>query len=358
MKNTIIRNIAICIILIVISVSLPSTSHSEQLKYSKLINRKYKNNSNALNSGYVTLDKLRNMIGVDNRYTGKNITVAIIDSGIYSSDDLIKPFNRIIAFKDFVNGSNIPYDDNGHGTAIAGIIGGNGFMSKGVYKGIAPECNIVGIKVLDKYGNADVENVINAINWVCENKTKYNIKILNMSLGIRNNNEMEKPLKDSIDRAINDNILVISSVGNKIDANDMYMPAEFPEVLAVGSIEDVTIEKSNNYKLAYFSDYWNSENGESKPDLLAPGNLILSLQSNVLFNPTQQNDMSMNVSYTISSGTSEAAAVVSGVAAVLMQEYPNENSYLIKNLILDNCIKIKCDTDAQGRGFLYLHTDK
>ena len=98
---------------------------------------------------YLTLDTLRSMVGDSGKYTGQGITVAVIDSGTFQHDDLIKPQNRIMAFKDFVNNANSVYDDNGHGTAICGIIAGNGYMSGGAYQGIAPNCNLVVAKVLN-----------------------------------------------------------------------------------------------------------------------------------------------------------------------------------------------------------------
>ena len=81
-------------------------------------------------------------------FTGKGIVVAVIDTGIYPHPDLTTPTNRILAWKDFVNGSNSPYDHNGHGTHVAGIIAGNGQVSKGKYRGMAPDAKLVGIKVM------------------------------------------------------------------------------------------------------------------------------------------------------------------------------------------------------------------
>ena len=82
-------------------------------------------------------------------YTGKSITISILDTGICPIEDFTMPHNRIIAFKDFVAGKFEPYDDNGHGTHVSGIAAGNGFLSEGKYMGIAPECNIVSLKILE-----------------------------------------------------------------------------------------------------------------------------------------------------------------------------------------------------------------
>ena len=86
-------------------------------------------------------------------YYGQRIGVAIVDTGISLHKDFIEGGNRVIAFKDFISGRKEPYDDNGHGTHVAGIIGGNGYSSKGKYMGIAPACNFIVIKVLDNRGD-------------------------------------------------------------------------------------------------------------------------------------------------------------------------------------------------------------
>lgn len=117
--------------------------------------------------------------------TGKGKVVAIVDSGVYPHPVLTRPTNRIIAFKDFIYGKTEPYDDYGHGTHVAGIIAGNGYCSNGLYKGIAPEAGVVGVKVLDQYGNGRVSNVIAGIQWVIENKERYGIDVLNLSLGAK-----------------------------------------------------------------------------------------------------------------------------------------------------------------------------
>ncbi|HEX9060233.1 MAG TPA: S8 family serine peptidase, partial [Clostridia bacterium] len=135
----------------------------------------------------ITLSEVAEMVGVreerNKGFTGKGITIAIIDTGVYEHDDLIKPKNRILKFKDFINDADLPYDDSGHGTAIAGIIAGNGF-SNNDYIGMAPDANLVVIKALTRTENAKLSVLIDSLNWVIENKEKYNIKILNLSLGL------------------------------------------------------------------------------------------------------------------------------------------------------------------------------
>ena len=86
------------------------------------------------------------------RYTGKGVTIAIVDTDVFPHNDLIRPANRIVGFKDFVNENSAPYDDDGHGKHVAGIVSGNAFSSRGKHMGITPDSNIIDVKVLGKYG--------------------------------------------------------------------------------------------------------------------------------------------------------------------------------------------------------------
>lgn len=147
--------------------------------------------------------------------TGKGVTVAVVDTGIYPHPDLLQPVNRIIAFKDFVNKKTSPYDDNGHGTHVAGIIAGNGAMSEGRYKGIAPEADLVGVKVLDNTGGGSTSNVIAGIEWVVKNMSIYNIKVLNLSLGARTTeSHSTDPLSQAAEAARNAGLVVVAAAGN------------------------------------------------------------------------------------------------------------------------------------------------
>ena len=132
------------------------------------------------------MDRVRKIVNAEwahrNGYTGSGITVAIMDTGIAAHIDLN---TRVVGFVDYVNGRKGAYDDNGHGTHVAGILGGSGFASHGKYTGIAPGCNILSIKVLDHLGNGNTRNVIRALNWLLKNREKYKIRILNISVGDR-----------------------------------------------------------------------------------------------------------------------------------------------------------------------------
>ena len=116
---------------------------------------------------------------VQRKYNGKNISVAILDTGIFLHPDFA---GRVLQFKDFIHQIADPYDDSGHGTHVAGCLAGDGYLSDGKYCGIAPSCNLIIGKVLDNKGLGNIDNVIDAIQWILQNKENYNTRILNISI--------------------------------------------------------------------------------------------------------------------------------------------------------------------------------
>ncbi len=144
--------------------------------------------------------------------TGKGIGVAVIDTGIFPHVDFD---NRIIAFQDMEHGRKEPYDDNGHGTHIAGILGGSGSASRGKCRGIAPECDFIGIKVLDKQGNGKKEHVLQAFQWILENHVKYHIRIVNISVGTTYRSDGDhRILIDGVDQVWDAGLVVVAAAGN------------------------------------------------------------------------------------------------------------------------------------------------
>ena len=126
----------------------------------------------------------------------KLMTVAVIDSGIYPHIDFK---NRIVAFKDFVNGRKNAYDDCGHGTHVSGIIAGSGYASHGRIKGICPAARLAGIKVLDRLGNGRIENVLDATDWIISHQKDLNIRIVNISFGATTFGEKENLIALGLD---------------------------------------------------------------------------------------------------------------------------------------------------------------
>ena len=148
-------------------------------------------------------------------YTGAGVTVAFIDSGItsYQHPDLAD--GRVLAFVDFVNGRTTKYDDNGHGTAVAGIIGGTGKLSSKKYAGMAPGASLVSLKVLDENGRGSVGDILKALDWVYTNGAAYGVRVVNLSAGAAvTESYYTDPLTLATKALVDKGITVVAAAGN------------------------------------------------------------------------------------------------------------------------------------------------
>jgi len=280
----------------------------------------------------------------DKSYEGEGITIAVIDTGVAPHYDLTRPKNRLIGFKDFVNNKTAPYDDNGHGTHVAGIIAGNGFSSRGRYVGIAPKANILAIKALNAQGGGNISDVVAAISYAIETKDKYNTKILNLSLGTPANVPSDKdPLCKAVDAATKAGLIVIVAAGNSGPKEGTILsPGISKNVITVGAVDDKrTIDPSDD-TIAPFSSRGPTIEGLMKPDIVAPGVNIRSLSNTSLDG------------YLSLSGTSMATPLVSGSVALLLNKYGNLSLEEVRKKLVSSCIDLKDSKEKQGAGMLNL----
>lgn len=280
----------------------------------------------------------------DKGYEGEGITVAIIDTGVAPHYDLTRPSNRIVGFKDLVNNKNIPYDDNGHGTHVAGIIAGNGSSSKGRYVGIAPKANILAIKALDENGGGASSNIVEAISYIIETKDKYNTKVINLSIGTPANNVCEKdPLCRAVEKAVQAGLIVVVAAGNSgPERGTILSPGTSKNAITVGAVDDKRTIDTSDDTIAPFSSRGPTNEGYPKPDIVAPGVNINSLSNNKLDG------------YSALSGTSMATPVVSGAVALLFNKYENIKPHEVKQKLLKSCIDLNDSIEMQGAGLLNL----
>lgn len=267
----------------------------------------------------------------ENSALGENITVAILDTGLYPHNDFIKKKNRIIAFKDFINGIDGAYDDNGHGTHVAGIIGGDGYESEGEYEGIAPLCNIIGIKVLGKNGAGNVSDVLAGLQWVLDNKEKYNIKIINLSVGMEDLEGEDFALVKAVDIVWDNDIVVVCAAGNNgPNKSTITTPGISRKVITVGSSDDAQTVSILDDLISNYSSRGPTANCIKKPDVVAPGSNITSCNCSNHYFPKNNVYPTELAGYIKKSGTSMAAPIITGMIARLLSDFPNLTNKDIK----------------------------
>jgi serine protease AprX len=310
--------------------------------------------------------------------TGAGVTVAVIDSGIAAwHDDLTNtsatqyPFGnqRVAGFVDFVNGQTLPYDDNGHGTHVAGIIAGNGFDSNGDKAGAAPDASLVSLKVLDANGNGTVSNIIAALDWVLEHHEEYKIRVVNLSVGAAiHESAWTDPLTLAAKRVVDAGVTVVAAAGNfgKNTAGlpqygGINAPGNAPWVLTVGgSSTQGTPRRTDDVIGAFSSRGPTYIDWTAKPDLVAPGTGTVSLASaGSHFYQTKTSALlrgsieTANIPYLSLTGTSMAAPVVAGTVALMLEANPSLTPNAVK-AILQYTAEQNRNYNAltQGAGFL------
>ncbi len=288
----------------------------------------------------ILMDASCGILGVDklhkNQIFGQGVTVAVIDTGCYNHLDFVIGKNRIIFFKDFVNNKNFPYDDNGHGTFVTGVIAGNGLASNGKFCGIAPACDLIILKALDKYGETQAFTILDAMQWIYDNNKKYNIKVVCMSFGSVPLNRQD-PLIQGAEILWDNGICVVSASGNDgPESNSIKSPGASPKIITVGSADKIIT--NNNIKVAPFSSRGPAFS-YVKPDLIAPGVDITSTTNKKTF-------------YTQMSGTSVSTPMVAGVCALLLGEYQFLKPNRIKTILLNSSKHLQCDKNECGFGLL------
>jgi serine protease AprX len=276
--------------------------------------------------------------------TGQGIGVAVIDSGVSPHPALV---GKIVANVSFVTGDPSYLDAFGHGTHVAGIIAGAGGAASGVTKlytgGIAPGAKIINVRVLGDDGNGLTSDVIAGIDWTIANRARYNIRIINLSLGHKVTEPAAlDPLDQAVARAVQAGIIVIVAAGNHgVAANGspvlggITVPGNSPLAITVGALNTWgTVARYDDTVATYSSRGPTQYDLAIKPDLVAPGNKIISLEAYGAYLPQNYSYLhragSSTNGYLQLSGTSMATPMVSGAAALLLQGSPGMSSAQMK----------------------------
>jgi serine protease AprX len=283
--------------------------------------------------------------------SGKGITIAVIDTGIYAHKDLA---GRIKAFKDLTSNKSASYDDNGHGTHCAGDAAGNGSVSNGKYKGLAPQADLVGVKVLNRAGSGSLSTVMAGVQWCIDNKDRYNIKIITMSLGSSAAvSAGEDPMVSIVEKAWDQGIVVVVAAGNEgPDEKTISSPGISPKVITVGAMDDKnTIDRVGD-NVASFSSRGPTIDGLIKPDILSPGVNIISLRSpNSYLDKLNKANRVSNDYFTLS-GTSMATPICAGVVALILQADPTLTPDQVKQRLLESAEDWNLASNVQGKGYI------
>ncbi|HWI54166.1 MAG TPA: S8 family peptidase [Desulfobacteria bacterium] len=285
---------------------------------------------------------------------GKGVGIAILDTGIYPHPDLTSPVDRIKAFKDLINYRSQPYDDNGHGTHCAGDAAGNGYKSKGKYRGPAPEASLIGVKVLNRQGSGRVSTILAGIEWCIKNKKKYNIRVLSMSLGAQASvSYREDPLCRAVHKAWDAGLCVCAAAGNDgPDGKTVNSPGIDPAVITVGALDDKKTISLKDDSIAYFSSRGPTLDGRVKPDVVAPGSNIIALRAPDSYIDKYNKEARVGTWYISLSGTSMATPICSGIAALILQKRPNLKPDALKKILTSTCRTVSLDHNSQGSGLI------
>jgi serine protease AprX len=298
---------------------------------------------------------------------GRNVTIAILDSGIYDGDSLhedLRAINnpqarRVLAHRNFVTAEDLLQDQTGrghdplgHGTHVAGIAAGSGrecLQDESVgnfYAGMAMNANLVDLRVVGANGTGSISNVIAAIEWMIANRAAYNIRIANFSIGAAVTESYKTdPLCQAVERAVRAGIVCVVAAGNfgkDAQGNPVYggilAPGNDPLAITVGATNSWgTAQRSDDTMASYSSRGPSLVDFVCKPDLVAPGTLLRSIAVN-RNSLTVKNNLTVHSSggediYMWLSGTSMAAPIVAGAAALMLDANPSLTPAMVKSIL-------------------------
>jgi len=342
----------------------------------------------------------------DERFTGRGVTVAFLDSGFYAHKDLTEPVNRIVAYHNIFS----PADDisslqkhdvaSWHGMMTSVVAAGNGFLSDGLYRSIAPEAKVVLVKI-GKTGRIPESNIETGLRWVLANKDKYSIRIVNISAGGDFEQPyLENPLCKLVEEAVKAGLTVVCAVGNAglAPGHPVLPPASSPAAISVGGLDDQnSLDRAR--RGMYRSSYGPTIDGLQKPEVIAPGiwvagpilpqtptaaeahlyaeldaaeddqlkpillkhagidkqldearDLTVPLLRQLITIKLREGNV-INQHYKFVDGTSFAAPIVASIAACMLEANPKLTPAKIKRILIDTAERVpEIEVERQGWG--------
>ena len=258
---------------------------------------------------------------VPTEHDGDGVTVAVIDTGVSRVGDL---GDRVLARVDLTPELD-GYDRYGHGTHMIGLVAGDGNASAGRWAGAAPGASIVSVKVAGWNGATDVSMVLAGLHWVAANRQRYGIHVVNLSYGTDSSQKWsEDPLNLAVERLWRAGVLVVASAGNRAEGGSKIdKPADDPHVLTVGAADTRRTTTTSDDIVAPFSSRGPTGEGVAKPDILAPGVSVVSHSAPGGTISQRRPEARIDAEHSKGTGTSQAAAIVSGIAARMFDAAPD-----------------------------------
>ncbi|WP_138206428.1 S8 family serine peptidase [Haloimpatiens lingqiaonensis] len=296
-----------------------------------------------------------NKISLKGNYklTGRGIGIGLIDTGVYPHEDLKKPYNKIIEFKDLVKDYKYPYDDNGHGTFISGVLCGSGEASNGKFKGISENSHLYCIKAFNGIGKGYISDILFALETLITESDVNNIKLICLPFEYLNNDNFILSLFNTLfKKADEKGITVLVPAGHNGNAqNSIRGIATLNSCITVGGI-DTSCIPPKPYEFSSSGPYKNFQ----KPDLVAACVDITSLNTDSSY-LSERNNMKIYPKpiknpYTSYTGTSCATAYICGLCALLLENNPNLKFKDILSLLKVSCNLLNMPKNIQGNGVI------
>lgn len=344
----------------------------------------------------------------DDRFTGKGVTIAFLDSGFFNHPDLTEPENRIVAYHSIfatpAEPSLLEKPDvaSWHGMMTSVVAAGNGYLSDGFYRGIAPAAKLVLVKI-GKSGHIPEENIQRGLEWVLDHRRDYNIRIINISAGGDfPQSYLHNSLCQSVERAVKEGVVVVCAVGNAgmMPGHPVLPPASSPAAISVGGLDDQnSLDRAR--RGMYRSSYGPTIDGLLKPEVIAPGiwvaapilpatptadeaqlyseldaaedeklRAIIERQPHVDKTLFEARDLPVpllrqlitiklregnviNQHYKLVDGTSFAAPIVSSTIACMLEANPALTPAQVKQILIETAERVPgVDVDRQGWGVI------
>jgi serine protease AprX len=342
----------------------------------------------------------------DERFTGRGITIAFLDSGFFAHEDLLEPVNRILAYHSIFSIEDdptllqTPDVASWHGMMTSVVAAGNGYLSDGLYRGIAPEANVVLVKI-GKTGRIPETNIEAGLRWVLKNRERFSIRIVNISAGGDfEQSYLKNSLCELVEAAVRAGLIVVCAVGNAglAPGHPVLPPASSPSAISVGGLDDQnSLDRAR--RGMYRSSYGPTVDGLQKPEVIAPGiwvaapilphtptadqahlyaeldgakddelraiiqnhagvdqaledacDLPIPMLRQLISIKLQEGNV-INHHYKFVDGTSFAAPIVSSIIACMLEANPSLTPQQVKRILIETAERVSgVDVDRQGWG--------